>query len=257
MEGLEKLKAFLRKQPVMYIAVTGLDKRPDVHPAELCYEEDGALYFAAAKCETFYGELSMDPVVRMCVLDRETGVLLNLRGKAVFTEDETVVSRCIRECRSVREAWGHEPGMLIAWFLRDVVFEFVCVKDGTKETYELGTPENVLVGIELKKDKEIRDRLSKILEEREAQDLRPENEDALMQQKLYDGALLYFAETAKALWPRMDIGPIERSVLYETYDEREHFTGLAKKIIGNAVISKPEDLTYWLNKETLSQQSET
>lgn len=50
----------------------------------------------------------------------------------------------------------------------------------------------------------------------------------------------------------MDIGPIERSALFETYDEREQFTGLAKRLIGNQMIRQPEDLTYWLNKETLA-----
>ena len=63
---------------------------------------------------------------------------------------------------------------------------------------------------------------------------------------------VYNAETAMGVWPRMDIQPIERSLLYETYDEREEFTGLARKLIGNTLITKPEDLTCWLNKETLS-----
>lgn len=60
------------------------------------------------------------------------------------------------------------------------------------------------------------------------------------------------AEAAKAMWPRMDIRPIERAAVFETWDEREKYTGLAAELIGNAVIDKPEDLTYWLNAETLA-----
>ena len=76
-------------------------------------------------------------------------------------------------------------------------------------------------------------------------------------QKLYDGAVLYVAETAKGLWPRMDIRPIERSLLYETYDERERYVNRAREILGNTVIDKPEDLTWWLNKETLRGKEES
>ena len=49
----------------------------------------------------------------------------------------------------------------------------------------------------------------------------------------------------------MDIRPIERAAVFETYDERERFTSLAASLIGNAKIDKPEDVTYWLNRETL------
>ena len=253
-EAIEKTKEFLRSQPVLYAATMGLDKKPNVHPIELCYESEGALYFAAAKCEVFYGELSIYPFVKICVYDAENGILLNLVGKAVFTEDEGVVSKCISECRSLREAWGQDPKMVIAWFLRDAVCEFINVKDGTKQVFELGTPQNALIGIQIKKKKELQDRLIAIMAEREREAMNAENDQDPFIQKLYDGAVLYFAEAFKQIWPRMDIRPIERCACFDTYDERERFTALAKKIIGNAVIGKPEDMTYWLNKETLESR---
>ena len=55
------------------------------------------------------------------------------------------------------------------------------------------------------------------------------------------------AEKAKELWPRLDVQPAERSVLFETYDEREEYMRLARKRLGNAQIEKPEDFTYWLS----------
>ena len=69
------------------------------------------------------------------------------------------------------------------------------------------------------------------------------------------GALFVFAEAAKALWPRMDIQPIERAAVFETYDEREKYTLLAKKKIGNIRITKPEDLSYWTSEEALLHPS--
>ena len=49
----------------------------------------------------------------------------------------------------------------------------------------------------------------------------------------------------------MDIRPIERAAVFETWDQRERYTKLAAELIGNAVIDKPEDLSYWINPETL------
>ena len=136
--------------------------------------------------------------------------------------------------------------MLIAFFLKDVTLELVR-DDGTSETVELGTPENVLVGITLKKDKEIRDRLTRIMERREAEKPELLDETSIRRQKICDGTLLLLAEKAKELWPRLDIQPAERSVIFETWDEREEYTRLARKRLGNARIDKPEDLTYWLS----------
>lgn len=251
-EAIEKIKDFLGDRQVLYAATMGFDKTPNVHPVELCYEYEGALYFAVPKCGRFYGELSTYPIVKLCAYNAESGAVLTLSGKPVFTEDEAVIAKCIGSCRSIREAWGHDAKKLIAWFLTDAVCEIAGPKDGEMTVYELGTPENVLIGVGIKKDKELRDRLISIMEERESEKVNAEDETELYRQKLYDGAVLYFAETAKEIWPRMNILPIERSLLFETYDERERFVLRAKKLIGNAEINKPEDLTYWLNIETLT-----
>ena len=251
-DAIDRIKEFLGDRPVLYAATMGLDKTPNVHPVELCYEQEGALYFAVPKCGRFYSELSTYTLVRMCAFNEESGAVLMLSGKPVFTEDETVIANCIGSCRSIREAWGHDAKMLIAWFLKDAVCEIAGPNDADRTVYELGTPENALIGVQIKKDKELRDRLISVMEDRERENLSTGDETELHRQKLYDGAVLYFAETAKELWPRMDIRPIERSLLYETYDERESYVMRAKKLIGNAVVNKPEDLSHWLNKETLT-----
>ena len=255
-KGQEVLE-FIRNNSLLYAATMGLDKEPKVYPAQLCFEEDGALYFACPKCEMFYGELSMHPFVCLCACSID-GTVLRITGNAVFTEDEGIVSRCIESSPFLKEKWGAQPDMLIAYFLKDMSAEFTSLRNSDQRTISLGTPGSALVGISIKKDTELRDRIIKIMERREAEGPMPTEEamavldaDALYAQRLYDGALMYFAETAKALWKRMDIGPIQRCALFETYDQLEEFTGFAKRLIGNATIDKPEDLTYWLNKETL------
>ncbi|MBQ6541193.1 MAG: hypothetical protein IJL73_01785 [Lachnospiraceae bacterium] len=244
--GLEKVSRFLLKDPVLIAGTTGFDKKPKLHKAELCYEADGTFYFAVPKCESFYGELSLCPVLTLGAYDREEKTFLRIQGQAVFTEEKDVIDRCLQASSSLREKWGEEPGMLIAFFLKDVTLELVR-DDGTSETIELGTPENVLVGITMKKDKEIRDRLTRIMERREAEKPELLDEASIRRQKICDGTLLLLAEKAKELWPRLDIQPAERSVIFETWDEREEYTRLARKRLGNTRIDKPEDLTYWLS----------
>ena len=247
---------FVKAHPVLFAVTSGLDKKPQGHTAQLCYEEDGAMYFAAAKCDMYYGELSQNPSAILCAYDPARNIALTLRGTAVFTEDADIIARCFDECESLRARWGDQREMVIAYFFKDVTAEFTAPGTDQRTVIELGTPANALVGITIAKDTELRDRLSRIMQRREAAVDAPAGEREQFLQKLYDGALLYFAETAKGVWPRLDIGPIERSAIFDTYDERKRFTGLARQLIGNARIDKPEDLTYWINADTLSALAE-
>ena len=244
-ETIERVKSFLEKNPPLMAATMGFDKKPGLHRIELCYEEDSAFWFAAPKCESYYGEISLFPYLTLCAYDQGADALLRLKGAVVFSEDEAVIARCLSENAALKKAWGKDPGMLIAYFLKDMTAELIGA-DGSREEWELGTPENVLIGITIKKDKELRDRLIRLMERREAETPELSDEDAVVRQKKYDGMLLYLAEKAKEVWPRMDISPAERSVIFETYDEREKYTLLAKKRLGNTRIDKPEDFTYWL-----------
>ena len=245
-------RELLARRPRLYAAVIGLDGRPAARPVVFRFEEGGALCFACAKCERFYGELSQNPELALCVTDPESGLILRLNGRAHFSEEPQLMDRLFSECPDLAARYGDNRKMLTAYFLTGAEGVFEAEDPGVPPlSFSLGDPAGVLVGIRMKKDKEIRDRLAKLLARREE-----EGEDGLPGDarlaKLYDGALLYFAETAKELWPRMDIQPIERAARFETWDEREAFTSLAKRLIGNASVDKPEDLTYWLNPETLA-----
>ncbi|MBQ1826975.1 MAG: hypothetical protein II126_03290, partial [Erysipelotrichaceae bacterium] len=102
--------------------------------------------------------------------------------------------------------------------------------------------------VEMKKDKEIRDRLAKIIEERAGKAVTDREA-----QKFYDGALLVLGECAKKLWPSFNMMPLESSLLYETYDERERYQNHAAAALGNITIKQVEDLTYYLSEENLDK----
>jgi|GEM_PF-897563 Uncharacterized conserved protein len=250
-DALAEVLAFLGMPGRTIAAIIGPDGLPMAKKADLRFEEGGALYFDTVKSSRFYGGLSMHPFLRLYA-ENEAGDVLRLSGKAVFTEDPAVREKCFAACPALAERFCADARPFIAYFLTEVTAE-IYPKDGEEptEVFPLPEPAGVLIGIRLKKDTEIRDRIAKVLARREETDFPAEGDRGGFSAKLYDGALFVFAEAAKALWPRMDIRPIERAAVFETYDERERFTSLAASLIGNAKIDKPEDVTYWLNRETL------
>lgn len=237
----------------LYAGTVGLDGKPQVRPFSFAGDANGALWFLTAKNFRMYAELSKTPYIELCAFDSETDVTFRLSGKVSFTEDEDVIERCAVCCPTVLQNAGGDRKTLIAFFLLGAKASLES-ENALLPSMELRLPDpsGILIGITIKKKTELRDRLTRVLERREAEPPALDEETA----KLYDGALFVFAEAAKALWPRMDIRPIERAAVFETWDEREKYTALAARLIGNAVISFPEDITYWLNPETLKEHRE-
>ena len=241
---------FLSRSFPVFAATEGLNKRPEVRPAAFLFAENGALYFLTAKSRRFYAELSLMPQICLTAFDRKKEVFLKISGKACFSEEEAILGRAVRERPELLQAFGGEKKALIAFFLLEAKAELLAGLDEIPQTeFFLPDPSGVLTGITIKKKTELRDRIARILERREAEPPALPDETA----KLYDGALFLFAEAAKALWPRMDIRPIERAAVFETWDEREKYSKLAARLIGNAVIDKPEDLTFLLDPERLAR----
>lgn len=235
--------AFLRSGVPLCAGSIGFDGRPQVRPAAFAFEQGGALYFLTLKSCRMYAELSKTPYVQFCMIDAESQLTFRLSGKVCFTEDVDLIERAAASCPQMLKKAGNNRKMLIAFFLLGA--EMILETEDDEKQYRLPDPGGVLIGITVKKKTELRDRIARILERREEE---PPALDAEAL-RLYDGALFVFAEAAKALWPRMDIRPLERSAAFETYDEREKYTAHAASIIGNAVIDKPEDLTYLLDPE--------
>ncbi len=234
----------------LFAATVGLDGRPQIRTAAFAYEENGGLYFVTLKSGRMYAELSKTPYIQVCACEPETRTIFRLSGKVCFTEDPAVIGKCAAARPDTLETAGGETKMLIAFF--PLGAEAVLESESGEvpaASLRLPDPSGVLIGITIKKKTELRDRIARVLERREAE---PPALDADLL-KLYDGALCVFADAAKALWQRMDIRPIERAAVFETYDEREKYTALAAALIGNAVIAFPEDITYWLNPDTLKE----
>ncbi len=228
----------------LYAGTVGLDGRPQVRPAVFAFAHGGALYFLTLKSSRMYAELCKTPFVQFCLHDGERGTTLRLSGKACFTEEPELIDRAAACCPEAPDAAGGERKRLILFFLLGAEALLEPGDAGEPERrLPLPDPSGVLIGIALKKKTELRDRLSRVLERRESQPPALDPEAAM----LYDGALFVFAQAAKALWPRMDVSPLERAAVFETYDAREQYTARAASLIGNAVIDDPEDLTYWLD----------
>jgi uncharacterized pyridoxamine 5'-phosphate oxidase family protein len=232
----------------LYAGTVGLDGKPQVRPISFAGEANGALYFLTAKNCRMYAELSKTPYIGLCAYDSETETTFRLSGKVSFTEDEDVIERCVTSCPTVLRNAGGDRKMLISFFLLEASLESGSPLFPSVEL-RLPDPSGILIGITIKKKTELRDRLIRVLERREAEPPTLDIETA----KLCDGALFVFAEAAKVLWPRMDIQPIERAAVFETWDEREKYTAMAARLISGAVISYPEDITYWLNPEMLKE----
>ena len=106
-------------------------------------------------------------------------------------------------------------------------------------------------GISFEQSDELRGRMLRVMARRKEETCVPEDQEAIFLQKLYDGALLCFAEAARRVWPKVDTGSLSGCLFYEDEVEKAEFMERAGKLIGNRCIDKPEDITYWINKETL------
>ncbi len=246
-EGLGIVRALLERGGPVCAGVLGPDGRPWVVPVPYCMEREGALWFAAAKNEPFYTALSLRPETELCLPLKEGGSL-RLMGKAVFSEEAELLSACLAANPGLQKRCAGREAYLIPFCLTEARAVLRQEAGAEERRWLLGTAESVLLGPRLKKDKELRDRIASLLRRREERpDEWPEGELGLVT----DGALLLFAETAKALWPHMDVQPMERAARFGTYDERERWVQLARRLYGNVTVDKPELLTELLSPDTL------
>ncbi len=236
-DGKEIARQVFTDRSRMLVGVKGLDRKPWIYPLGRATEIGGAFYWLCGKDTQLYGSLSLNPDAQV-FLEEADGTVCRLTGKAVFSEEEGIVGGCLTAKRE------QAPVYPIAFCLKDA--RLIVCREGEETTYSLKTPDGVLTGIEMKKDREIRDRLAKILAERAARQVADREF-----QKLYDGALLVFGECAKNLWPSFSLMELESSLLYDTYDEREKYQAKAAEALGNVRIRQVEDLTYWLSEDRM------
>ncbi len=239
-DGKEIARQMLAGRDQMLIGVKGLDRKPWIYTLGRATEIGGAFFWLCGKDTQLYGSLSLNPDAQVFLEDAD-GTVCRLTGKAVFSEEEGIVGGCLAAEKE------QAPAYPIAFCLKDARLT-VC-REGEETAYSLKT-DGVPTGIEMKKDREIRDRLAKILAERAARQVADREF-----QKLYDGVLLLFGECAKKLWPSFSLMELESSLLYDTYDEREKYQAKAAEALGNVRIRQVEDLTYWLSEDRLRESN--
>lgn len=107
-------------------------------------------------------------------------------------------------------------------------------------------------GIRFEQSDELRGRMLRVMARRKEETSVPEGQEAIFLQKLYDSALLCFAEAARRVWPELDAGSLSGCLFFQDEAEQAEFMKKAGRLIGDRRIDKPEDITYWINKETLA-----
>jgi hypothetical protein len=235
-DGKEIAREIFERHSRMLVGVKGLDKKPWIYPLGKASEVNETFYWLCDKSTQLYGCLSINQDAQIFIEDGKTTV--RLTGKAVFSEDEIIISECLKDEPE------KDPSYQIAFFLKEAR---LTITDGQESTsYSLKTSDGVITGIEMKKDKEIRDRLAKIFNERAEKKVTDKEF-----QKFYDGALLVFGECAKKLWPSFNLMPLESALLYDTYDERESCQNQAAFALGNISVKQVEDLSYHLSEENI------
>ncbi len=233
-DGKEIAREIFSRHSRMLIGVKGLDKKPWIYPLGKASEVNGTFYWLCDKSTQLYGSLSINEDAQIFIKDGED--IIRITGKAVFSEDEKITSECLKIEPE------NDPVYQIAFFIKDA--RLTVTNNGESKVYVLKTSDETLTGVEMKKDKEIRDRLAKIIDERTEKEVTDKE-----YQKFFDGTLLVFGECAKKLWPSFNLMKLESVLLYETYDEREKYQNEVALALGNITIKQVEDLSYYLNEE--------
>lgn len=235
-DGKETARDIFTRHTEMLIGVKGLDKKPWIYQLGKASEVNGTFYWLCDKSTQLYGSLSINEDAQIFIEDGDS--IVRLTGKAVFSEDEKIISECLKEEPE------KDPVYQIGFFIKDA--RLTVTNNGESKVYVLKTSNETLTGVEMKKDKEIRDRLAKIIDERAEKEVTDKE-----YQKFFDGALLVFGECAKKLWPSFNLMQLESVLLYETYDEREKYQNRAAVALGNITVKQVEDLSYYLNEENI------
>ena len=233
-DGKEIARDIFARHTEMLIGVKGLDKKPWIYPLGKASEINGTFYWLCDKSTQLYGSLSINEDAQIFIKDGED--IIRITGKAVFSEDEKIISECLKDEPE------KDPAYQIAFFIKDA--RLTVNGNGENTVYVLKTSDETLTGVEMKKDKEIRDRLAKIIAERTEKVVTDKE-----YQKFFDGVLLVFGECAKKLWPSFNLMKLESVLLYETYDEREKYQNQAALSLGNITVKQVEDLSYCLSEE--------
>ena len=91
---MEKVVAFLRANPVQYLATVGRDGKAKCRPFMFCLEREGKLWFCTNSTKEVYLDMQANPEIEISVSSGDFA-WIRLRGKAVFENNIAVKEACM------------------------------------------------------------------------------------------------------------------------------------------------------------------
>ena len=91
---MEKVVAFLKENPVQYLATVGRDGRAKCRPFMFCFEKEGKLWFCTNSTKEVYLDMQVNPWVELSVAS-PAYAWLRLSGRAVFEDNLAVKKACM------------------------------------------------------------------------------------------------------------------------------------------------------------------
>lgn len=91
---MNEVEAFLKENPVQYVATVGLDGRAKVRPFMFCLEQDGRLWFCTNSQKDVYKEMQANPWIELSV-SSPSYAWIRLNGKAVFENNMPIKEACL------------------------------------------------------------------------------------------------------------------------------------------------------------------
>ncbi len=123
MTRIEELDAFLTRAQVFFMSTVRADGSPACRPLGLHILKDGNIRFGVGDFKAVYREMRHEPRVTICACaGRE---FIRYDGRAVFDDDEAMVSAVLDAAPHLRQIYNEETGYkLVLFHLEDAVVEY-------------------------------------------------------------------------------------------------------------------------------------
>lgn len=91
---MKEVTAFLKENPVQYLATAGRDGKPKCRPFMFSTEKDGKLWFCTNSQKDVYADMQNNPWIEICV-SSPSFAWLRLSGRPVFVDNMEVKQVCM------------------------------------------------------------------------------------------------------------------------------------------------------------------
>ncbi len=111
--------AFLRANPVQFLATVGVDGKPKVRPFQFMVEDGGFLWFCTSSKKEVYAELQKMPYIELSAASPDNA-WLRIAAKVVFSDNVDIKNRIVAENSLVRSIYksGDNPELTV-FYLED------------------------------------------------------------------------------------------------------------------------------------------